>query len=71
MLRQYIERIFRVAKFLDYQAREEQLIERVIMNFHPRIVANAILMERPRSLKDLYRVVGLIEERLAVVRDGE
>jgi hypothetical protein len=68
-LRKYIERIFRVAKFLDYQAREEQLVERVIMNFHPSILANATLMDRPRSLQDLYRVVGLIEERLAVVRE--
>jgi hypothetical protein len=30
-LRQYIEGIFRVAKFLDYQAKEEQLVEKVII----------------------------------------
>jgi len=39
------------------------------MNFHPSILANATLMDRPYSLKILYRLVGLIEERLAVVRE--
>jgi hypothetical protein len=67
-LRKNIERIFRVAKLLEYQAREEQLVESVIMNFHPSILANAKLMDRPQSIQCLYRVVGLIEESLAVVR---
>jgi hypothetical protein len=58
-----------VAKFLDYHAREEHFVDRVVMNFQPSILANANLMDRPRSLQDLYRVVDLIEERLAVVRE--
>jgi hypothetical protein len=39
------------------------------MNFHPIILNNAALMDRPRSLKDLDRMVGLVEERLAVARE--
>jgi hypothetical protein len=70
-LRQYIDRIFRVVKFLDYRAGEEQLVERVIINFHSSILANTALMDRPRSLKDLYRMVGLVEERMAVGRERE
>jgi hypothetical protein len=70
-LRQYIDRIFRVAKFLDYRAGEEQLVERVIMNFHSSVLANTALMDRPRSFKDLYRMAGLVEERMAVGRERE
>jgi len=34
------------------------------MNFHPSILANATLIDRPRSLKELHPVVGPIEEDL-------
>jgi hypothetical protein len=34
-LRQYIEKFFRTAKFLNYQATEEHLIDRVVMNLNP------------------------------------
>ena len=61
-LREYIERVFRTSKFLNYQATEEQLVDRVVMNFYPSISVNTAFLDRPRPLKDLYRVVGLIEE---------
>jgi len=32
------------------------------MNFHPSILAHAAFLYKPRSLKELYRVVGLIEK---------
>jgi hypothetical protein len=70
-MRLYKDRIFRAAKFLDYRAGKEQLVERVIMNFHPSILANAALMDRLRSLRDLYRMVGLIKEWMAVGRERE
>jgi hypothetical protein len=38
------------------------------MNFHPSILAHATFLERPRSRKELLRVVGLIEERAAIVK---
>jgi hypothetical protein len=51
---QYIEGVFRTAKFLNYQATEEQLVDRVVINFHPSISVHTALLDRPRSLKDLY-----------------
>jgi hypothetical protein len=68
-LRQYIQQIFRVAKFLKYPASEEQLVDRVIMNFHPSVSAHTGLLDRPKSLKELLRVVGLIEEKAAITRE--
>jgi hypothetical protein len=61
--------MFRAAKFLEYQATEEQVVDRVIMNLHPSISAHAVLLDRPKSLADLYRVVGLIEEKASITRE--
>jgi hypothetical protein len=53
-LRQYVEQIFHAAKFLQYDAKEEQIVGRVIMNLHPSVSAHTALLDRPRLLKDLY-----------------
>jgi hypothetical protein len=52
-LHQYIARVFRTAKFLNYQATEEGLVDRVVMNLHPSIFVHTALLDRQRSLKDL------------------
>ena len=31
----YIEQVFQAAEFLQYEATEQKLVERVIMNLHP------------------------------------
>jgi len=41
------------------------------MNFHPDILDKAAFRDRPRSLKDLYRVVGLIEENVSVSKERQ
>jgi hypothetical protein len=68
-VRQYIEQIFRVAKFLQYHATEDQLVARVVMNFHATVSPHATFLERPKSLKDLYRTVGLLEERASITQE--
>jgi hypothetical protein len=70
-LRAYIGPVFRAAGFLEYDASEQQLVDRVVMNFHPGILAHAAFLDKPRSLKDLYRVVGLIEEKFAVAKERQ
>ena len=70
-LRMYIEQVFRAAEFLQYQSTEQQLVERVIMNFHPDILNQAAFLEKPRSRKELNRAVWLIEERFAVLRERD
>jgi len=42
-----------------------------VMNLHPSISAHTALLDRPRSFKDLYRVVGLIEEKFSVARERQ
>ena len=45
------------------------------MNFHPEVLSQAAFLDKPRTRRDLYRVVGLIEERFSVrqerVRTGQ
>jgi hypothetical protein len=68
-LREYIGQIFQVARFLQYVATKEQLVDRVVMNSHPCVLSQVALLDRPRSLQELHRVVTVIEETCAVVRE--
>ena len=68
-LRDYIAQVFQAAAFLQYEATEEQLVSRVVMNLHPRVLSQAALLDRPRSLRELYGVVAAIEEKCAVVNE--
>jgi len=70
-LREYIEWVFRAANFLRYQASEQELVDRILMNLHPSVLAHAAFLERPRSRRELLRVVGLVEERAAVARERQ
>ena len=68
-MRAYIEQVFEAADFLKYEASEKQLFETVVMNFHPDILAKAAFLDRPRSVKDLFRVVSLIEEKVSIANE--
>jgi hypothetical protein len=70
-LQAYIEQVFRAADFLQYGATEQQLVDRVVMNFHPSILGLAAFLDRPCSRVDLLRVVGLIEDKFSVERERE
>jgi hypothetical protein len=39
------------------------------MNLDPDILGQAAFLDRPRCIKDLNRVVGLIEEKISVSRE--
>jgi len=68
-MRTYIEQGFQAAEFLQYGATEQQLVDRVLMNFHPEILAKAAFLDRPRSRKDLFRIVGLLEEKISAAKE--
>jgi hypothetical protein len=68
-LRVYIDLVFQAADFLQYEANEQQLVERVLMNLHPRILGQAAFLEKPRCRKELYRLVGLMEERFSIMQE--
>jgi hypothetical protein len=70
-LRAYIEQVFGAARFLQYKASESELVDRVVMNFHPSILAHAAFVEKPCSLKELQRVVGLIKEKFVVAKERQ
>jgi hypothetical protein len=68
---EYIEQVFTAAEFLKYDADEQQLVDLIIMNLHPSVLAQEAFFERPRSRKDLYSVVGLIEEKFSVLKERQ
>jgi hypothetical protein len=65
----YIEQVFQAADFLQYEAMEQQLVDRVVMNFHPNILSQVAFLDRPWSLKELHRVAGLMEEKFSILKE--
>jgi hypothetical protein len=57
-MRTYVE-IFQAADFLQYEATEQQLVDRLVMNFHSDILRQTAFLDKPRSVQDLHRVAGL------------
>lgn len=70
-LRKDIDQVFRAAYFLEYNTSEQQLVERIVMNFLPNISTQAAFLDKPSSLKQLYQVSGLIEEKIAVSKQSQ
>jgi hypothetical protein len=66
-IRAYFDRVFQAAEFLLYEATEEQLVQRILMNLHPSIQKLACLLDRPRSRKDLTHMASLIEEQSSIL----
>jgi hypothetical protein len=66
-IREFIKEVTDAAEFLQYNASESDVVERVLMNLHPKILAQTALLPRPVSFKEIRNTVGLIEERMAVL----
>jgi len=69
-VREYIDQVFSAAKILEYNAQEQELVDRIVMNLHPYILAHSAFLDRPQCRKDLYDVVALIE-KIAVNRERQ
>ena len=48
-IREFIREVIDAAEFLQYNASEADVVERVLMNLHPDILAQAALLPRPVS----------------------
>jgi len=70
-VREYIDQVFSAARILEYDAQEQELVDRVVMNLHPDVLAHSAFLDRPHSRKDLYDVIGLIEEKIAVNKERQ
>jgi len=68
-VREFIDQDFSAARILEYEASEQSLVDRILMNLHPTVIAQSALIDRPHSRKELYEVVGIIEEKFAVDRE--
>jgi hypothetical protein len=65
-LRNFIDEIIDAAEFLNYLATEGELVDRILMNLHPDVLAQSAFLPRPSSLQELRKLSGHIEEKLAV-----
>jgi len=65
-VREFIDQVFSAARILEYEASEQSLVDRIIMNLHPTILAQSTFVDRPHSRKELYEIVGITEEKFAV-----
>jgi len=70
-IREFIKEVIDAAKFLQYNASEADVVERVLMNLHPEILAQVALLPRPVLFQELRNTVGLIEERMAVLAERQ
>jgi len=70
-IKEFIKEVVEAAEFLQYNASEADVVERVIMNLHPDILAQAALLPRPVSFQELRNKVGLIVERMAVLAERQ
>jgi len=58
-------------RFFQYEATEQQLVDHVVMNLHPSILEKAAFLDRPRLLRELYRMIGLMEEKMSLSKERE
>jgi hypothetical protein len=68
-IRAYFDRVFQAAEFLLYEATEDQLVQRILMNLHPSVQKLTCLLDRPRSRKELIHMASLIEEHSAILME--
>ena len=68
-IREFIKEVTDAAEFLQYNASEADVVERILMNLDPDILARAALLPRPNSFQELRNTVGLIEERMAALKE--
>ena len=67
----YIEQVLRAVGFLGYNVTEQQLVDRVVINFHPSILAQVAFLDKPQSLEDLYKAAALNEEKFSVLKEWQ
>jgi len=54
-----------------YEASEERLVDRVLINLHSGILDKAAFSMRPRYLAEFYRTIRLIEDKISVTKERE
>jgi len=70
-VREYIDLVFSAARILEHESQEQSLVDRIVMNLHPKVLAHSAFMERPHTRKELYGIVGIIEEKMAVAKERQ
>jgi hypothetical protein len=70
-VREFIDQVFSAARILEFHAQEQELVDRILMNLHPSVLAHSAFLHRPCCRNELNNVVGLIEEKMAVNKERQ
>ena len=70
-VRECIDQVFTSPEFLGHEVGEQQLVDRVLMNLHPSILAYAAFLETSRSRKELCSAVGMVQEKVSVLKERQ
>jgi hypothetical protein len=70
-LREFIKEVVDAAEFLQYRTSEGEIVDRILMTLHLDILAQAAFLPRPGSYRELRDMVGLIEEKMAVLAERQ
>jgi hypothetical protein len=54
--------------FLDYLASGQELEDFIVMKLHQSVLADAVLLDRPRSRRELLDIIRIMEEKICVKR---
>jgi hypothetical protein len=65
-LRDFIKEVVGAAGFLRCRSSEREIVDRILINLPPDILAQAAFLPRPGSCRDM---VGLLEDRMAVLAE--
>lgn len=68
-LREFIKEVVGAAEFLQCRESEGEILNRILLNLHPDILAQAAFLPRPGSYRESRDMVGLIEDRMAVLAE--
>ena len=70
-LREFTKEVVDAAKLLQYHATEGETLDRILMNLHPDILAQAAFLPRPAPYRQLRDMVCLIEKKMAVMAERQ
>ena len=62
----YVMSVVGAASILGFSGTEEQLVQRMVQNLHPRVKSHCMFQNRPQSVQDLYSLTTTVAEAEAV-----
>ena len=63
--------MFTEAEIVGYEVGEQHLVNLIPMNLNPSVLTHAAFLDRPRSRRELYGAVAVIEENVSALKERQ